>query len=149
LQPLTFFILLASFISFGYFSLGSILMTLLVPVFYIFPARAKWKKKVYNLFISKFAWSVIYIMVNVKKSVVNTTNEKFEKPAIIIANHQSFIDILATVMLRPGIVILTKEWVWRSPLFGWVVRYAGFPSAVNELDENEDHIKNCLDNGYS
>lgn len=149
LQPLTFFIILTSFISFGYFGLGCILMTALVPVFYIFPAKTEWKKRVYNFIISKFAWSVIYIMVNVKKSVVNTTNEKFEKPAIIIANHQSFIDILATVMLRPGIVILTKDWVWRSPLFGWVVRYAGFPTAVNELDENEDHIKECLDKGYS
>ncbi|WP_417602791.1 MMPL family transporter [Owenweeksia hongkongensis] len=149
LQPLTFFIILTSIISFGYFALGCLLMTALVPVFFIFPVRTKWKKRVYNFIISKFAWSVIYIMMNVKKTRVNVNNEKFEKPGIIVANHQSFIDILATVMLRPGIVILTKDWVWRSPLFGWVVRYAGFPTAVNELDENEDHIKECLDKGYS
>lgn len=149
LQPLTALILINSIISFGYFALGCILMTLLVPVFYVFPAPAKAKKRAYNYIISKFAWSVIYIMVNVKKTRINTSGETFDRPAIIVANHQSFIDILATIMLHPRNVILTKEWVWKSPLFGWVVRYAGYPTAVNELDENEDHIKECLENGYS
>lgn len=148
-QPLTLFIILTSAIAFGYFALGSIVMTILIPLFFILPAPKKLKRKWFNFLISKFCKSVIYLMVNVKKSVHNPHGETFEKPAIIVANHQSFIDILVMVMLKPGIVILTKEWVWRSPLFGWVVRYAGFPTAVNELDENEDYIKRCLENGYS
>lgn len=148
-QPLTLFIILTSAIAFGYFALGSIVMTILIPMFFILPLPKKLKRKWFNFLISKFCKSVIYLMVNVKKSVHNPYGETFEKPAIIVANHQSFIDILVMVMLKPGIVILTKEWVWRSPLFGWVVRYAGFPTAVNELDENEDYIKRCLENGYS
>lgn len=148
-QPLTLFIILTSAIAFGYFALGSIVMTILIPLFFILPVPKKLKRKWFNFLISKFCKSVIYLMVNVKKSVHNPHGETFEKPAIIVANHQSFIDILVMVMLKPGIVILTKEWVWRSPLFGWVVRYAGFPTAVNELDENEDYIKQCLENGYS
>lgn len=148
-QPLTLFIILTSAIAFGYFALGSIVMTILIPLFFVLPVPKKLKRKWFNFLISKFCKSVIYLMVNVKKSVHNPHGETFEKPAIIVANHQSFIDILVMVMLKPGIVILTKEWVWRSPLFGWVVRYAGFPTAVNELDENEDYIKRCLENGYS
>ena len=148
-QPLTLFILITSVISFGYFVFGSLVMTAMVPLFFIFPASKKLKRKWFNFLISKFGKSVIYLMVNVKKSVHNPHGETFEKPAIIVANHQSFIDILVMIMLKPRIVILTKEWVWRSPLFGWVVRYAGFPTAVNELDENEDYIKECLENGYS
>lgn len=148
-QPLTLFIILTSAIAFGYFALGSSVMTILIPLFFILPVPKKLKRKWFNFLISKFCKSVIYLMVNVKKSVRNPHGETFEKTAIIVANHQSFIDILVMVMLKPGIVILTKEWVWRSPLFGWVVRYAGFPTAVNELDENEDYIKQCLENGYS
>lgn len=146
--PLTLFTMLTSFFSFGYFVLGSILMTLLVPVFYLLPAPKKYKMKVYGFLISKFSGSVLYTAPHVKKVIMRNA-ERFDKPSIIIANHQSFIDILAVLMLKPGVVILTKEWVWKSPLFGWVVRFAGFPSATKELDENEDQIEKCLKRGQS
>ena len=148
LPPLTLFIFLSSLFSFSYFALGSIFMSLLIPLFWMLPAPVKGKKKVYSYLISKFAGSVFYTAPHIKRKTLKG-GERFDKPAIIVANHQSFLDILAMLELKPGTVILTKEWVWKSPLFGWVVRYAGFPTAVNNLEDNEDHIAHCLSKGRS
>ncbi len=149
LAPLTLFIIITTIISFGYFAAGCILVTLLIPVFYILPIPKKPKRRMFSFIMSKFAGSVIYLMVNVRKQVINTSKEDFKKPAIIIANHQSFVDILAILMLNPRIVILTNKWVWNSPLFGWAVRYAGFPTANNDLDDNLSTIEENLKQGYS
>ncbi len=149
LAPLTLFIVLTTFISFGYFAAGCILVTLLIPVFYVLPIPKKPKRRMYSYIMSKFSGSVIYLMVNVRKQIINTSREDFKKPAIIIANHQSFVDILAILMLNPRIVILTNKWVWNSPLFGWAVRYAGFPTANNDLEDNLSTIEDNLAQGYS
>lgn len=149
LAPLTLFIIITTAISFGYFAVGCIVVTLLIPVFYILPIPKKHKRKLFSFIISKFAGSVIYLMVNVRKQVINTSNEDFSEPAVIIANHQSFVDILAILMLDPKIVILTNKWVWNSPLFGWAVRYAGFPTASNDFDDNLATIEENLKQGYS
>ncbi len=149
LAPLTLFIIITTIISFGYFAAGCIVVTLLIPIFYVLPIPKKRKRQMFSFIMSKFAGSVIYLMVNVRKQVINLSNEDFKKPAIIIANHQSFVDILAILMLNPRIVILTNKWVWNSPLFGWAVRYAGFPTANNDLDDNLYTIEKKLDQGYS
>jgi len=74
-------------------------------------------------------------MINVQKQFLNESNEKFDKPALIIANHQSFIDILITINLHPNTVMVVKKWVYDSPIFGWPVRYAGY-FYVNDGYEN-------------
>lgn len=149
LAPLTLFIIITSIISFGYFAIGCIIVTALIPFFFLLPVSRKAKKRAFNFLISKFSWSVIYLMMNVKKQIINTGNEDFKKPAIIVANHQSFVDILALQMLHPRILILTNKWVWNSPLFGWAVRFAGFPTATDELENNESLIEKRLKEGYS
>lgn len=149
LAPLTFFIIITTIISFGYFALGCLVVTLLIPVFYILPIPKKPKRKIFSFIMSKFSGSVIYLMVNVRKQVLNPHKETFSKPSIIVANHQSFIDILAILMLNPRIVILTNQWVWNSPLYGWAVRYAGFPTVNNELEDNLIEVEKNLAQGYS
>ena len=44
----------------------------------------------------------------------------------VIANHQSFIDILVLLALTPKLVMITNHWVWHSPFFGAIIRYADF-----------------------
>ena len=43
--------------------------------------------------------------------------------SIIISNHQSFIDIIATLSLSPTIVMVVKDYVWYNPFLGVVARY--------------------------
>ncbi|WP_276656523.1 hypothetical protein [Alistipes sp.] len=52
----------------------------------------------------------------------------------MIANHQSFIDILVLLSICPKAVMVTNGWVWRSPVFGRIVRYLG--STTRRTDTN-------------
>jgi SAM-dependent methyltransferase len=58
------------------------------------------------------------------------------------------IDILQILALSPKIVFAVKDWVWKSPVMGLFVRYAGFHSLSGGMDSPETY-RSTLDAGYS
>ena len=106
-------------------------------------------KLVYHTILSKFAWSIMYIMRNVKKQIFNPLNEQFKTPAVVIANHQSFLDILVMIMLHPKVVLLTNKWVWNSPVFGFVVRMADYYPVMQGAEEGIEALAEKVKQGYS
>lgn len=78
----------------------------------------------------------------------NPHHETFEKPAVIVCNHQSHLDLMGIMSLTPKLVILTKEWVWKNPFYGLVIRYADF-FPVSEEDTMNANIEKMLKKGYS
>src|SRR5690606_3392739 len=93
--PITFFIGLYSIVLFIYFFIGSLFLTCLLICFVIpFPVSRIRKQNFMNYMISKLAKSTLYAGVHVKKQVLNPELLDYSKPAIIVANHTSFLDIL-------------------------------------------------------
>jgi 1-acyl-sn-glycerol-3-phosphate acyltransferase len=88
-------------------------------------------------------------MPTTRRIAVNEQGETFEKPAVIIANHQSFIDILVLLSLTPKLVMVTNSWVWRSPFFGWIVRYADFYHTADGYDLLAETLEQKVADGYS
>jgi 1-acyl-sn-glycerol-3-phosphate acyltransferase len=84
-----------------------------------------------------------------KKNIVNPLKESFDKPAVVIANHQSFLDILTMAMLSPKLILLTNKWVWNSPVFGWAIKMADFYPVINGIENSVDLLKTQTDKGYS
>ncbi|OXB02757.1 1-acyl-sn-glycerol-3-phosphate acyltransferase [Flavobacterium pectinovorum] len=137
-------------ISFTYYGLGGILMSLFsITIMPIIPMKEKTKMKAFRYFISKFMNSVLYSNPFLHKKVINKYNETFEKPAIIIANHTSFIDILAMGMLSPKIIFLVSDWVYNSPIFGGTVRKAGFYPVSEGIEGGVEHLRQKVNEGYS
>lgn len=137
-------------ISFTYYGLGGILMSLFsITIMPILPINEKTKMKGFRYFISKFMKSVLYSSPYLHKKVINKYNETFEKPAIIIANHSSFIDILAMGMLSPKIIFLVSDWVYNSPIFGGTVRKAGFYPVSEGIEGGVEHLRQKVNEGYS
>ncbi|MCB0520359.1 MAG: MMPL family transporter [Lewinellaceae bacterium] len=135
--------------AFGYFGLGSILLSGIGLLFLKWlPIGRRRVKYVYHWMMSKMAGSVIYMMFNVKKTIFNPENKDFSKPAIIIANHSSVLDILSTVMLHPKVLLLTNKWVWESPFFGKVVQLADY-YPVGEGVDNVERLRERVKEGYS
>ena len=137
-------------ISFTYYGLGGILMSLFcITIMPILPINEKTKMRRFRYFISKFMKSVLYSNPFIHKKVINKYNETFEKPAIIIANHSSFIDILAMGMLSPKIIFLVSDWVYNSPIFGGTVRKAGFYPVSEGIEGGVEHLRQKVKEGYS
>ncbi|MBI2258669.1 MAG: 1-acyl-sn-glycerol-3-phosphate acyltransferase [Flavobacteriia bacterium] len=147
--PLTFFVGLFTIILYLYFISGCLLLYPFLLIVSILPIPSINKKKIINFTISKLAKSVIYFGIHVKKSIQGKENLDLSKPGIIIANHASFLDILLMLMLSPKIIIMVKKWVYYSPLFGFLVRKAGYIYAHDGSDKNLEEVQKNFNEGYS
>jgi 1-acyl-sn-glycerol-3-phosphate acyltransferase len=142
--------LLHSILSFTYFGLGGFLLSIIsVGLMKILPISKKSKQNAFHFLMSKFMQSVLISYPSIKRKIINTHKETFEKPAVIIANHSSFLDILAIGMLSPKIIFLVSDWVYNSPIFGAGVRLAGFYPVSSGIDNGIDHLRAKVNQGFS
>lgn len=95
-----------------------------------------------------FRWCARHIP-GAKVIVKNASTEDFSKPAVIICNHQSHLDLLCTLMLSPRIVAMTNQWVWNFPLYAPIIHYLEYYPAADGLEANEPKIASLLKRGYS
>ena len=73
----------------------------------------------------------------------------FDKPRIIICNHQSHLDLMCQLVFTPKIVFLTNQWVWNNPFYGLIIRNAEYLPVVDGLGPLVPQIKSLLQRGYS
>jgi uncharacterized protein len=148
--PFQFRTFIHGVLSFLYYGLGGLLMSLYsMTILKIIPLKVETKMRSYRYVISKFMKSVLYTNPFVDKKVINIPNEKFDKPAVIIANHTSFLDILAVGMLSSRIIYVVNDWVYNSPIFGGAVRNAGFYPASSGIEGGVEHLREKIEQGYS
>ncbi|MCW3467525.1 trifunctional MMPL family transporter/lysophospholipid acyltransferase/class I SAM-dependent methyltransferase [Chitinophaga nivalis] len=139
-----------SVFSFLYFTIGAFILTFIGWVLIRWNPFSKEKGKVlYHRILSAYTHSVLYIMRNVKKRIINPENEQLATPAVIISNHQSFLDILVSTMLHPKVILLTNQWVWRSPVFGAVVRLADYYPVADGAEGAIEKLRDRVAQGYS
>ena len=72
----------------------------------------------------------------------------FSKPAIIICNHQSSLDIVPLIKMHPKILMVTNYKKWNARFFGPVIRMADYFPA-EELELNLELIRDRMSHGYS
>ncbi len=142
--------LFKSVFSLSYFALGSWIVTI-IGLFLLKwnPWAGSRARYIYHRILSAYTWSVLYIMGNVKKKIINTQKEDFSKPCVMIANHQSFLDILVMTMLYPKVILLTNDWVWNSPVFGRLVRIAGYYPVARGIENSIDYLGEQVKAGFS
>ncbi|MHA7057017.1 MMPL family transporter [Aquimarina sp. M1] len=150
LTPLKIRQTLWSLFSFGYFIVGgfivSLLSSLIIPWF---PVNKKRKMAVFHKIVSKLMRSVLYSNPFVKKRILNPENEDFGRHCIIIANHSSFLDIIAVGMLYPKLIYLVKDWVYNNPVFGRAAKLAGFYPVSSGIEGGVEHLREKVKQGYS
>jgi len=139
-----------SMFAFIYYAFGAVLLTILgVLLTRINPFNIEKGKKIYHWLLSWFTWSLLHIMGNIRKRTINTTGEDFKKPAVVISNHQSFLDILMSTSMHPNVVLLTNQWVYNSPLFGYVVKMADYYPVADGVEGSIEKLRDRVKNGYS
>ncbi len=145
--PWTIWGFIKSSTAFSLFISVSLFFTILGRSFISLQVREK-GKYLYHLLVSKACWFLMYVMGNVKKKIINPLKEDLKRPAIIICNHQSSLDIVPLIMLHPKILMLTNNKKWNAPFFGPVIRMSDyFPS--EEIEQKLDKIADRMKHGYS
>lgn len=147
LSPITFRLLIISVISFLYYGLGGMVFSA-IGSFFVKKSKGK-TLDIIKLILAKFLTSVLYSNPFVKKKVIKNPNEDFSKPAVIIANHTSFLDTLAIAMATHKIIYLVNDWVYKSPVFGRLVRALGFYPVSQGIENGMDQLKEKIAQGYS
>lgn len=148
-RPIKLRMFVHSVISFGYFGLGGILLSLYsMFVMPLLPFNKKSRSGGFHKMISAYMKSVLYTNPWVKKEIQHN-GENFSKPAIIVANHTSFLDILAIGMLHPKICFLVNDWVYNSPVFGKAVQNADFYPVSSGIEQSLEPLGKKIGEGYS
>lgn len=149
-SPLTLRLFIHSFFSFFYYGFGGLLIAVLGPIYmFLVPAKKETKITLFRKVLSKYLQSVLYTNPFVIKEVINNHNETFEKPAIIISNHTSFLDSITVGMLSPKIIFLVNDWVYNSIIIGGAARMAGFYPVSKGLEGGVSHLREKVQQGYS
>ncbi|MBO4371019.1 MAG: MMPL family transporter [Paludibacteraceae bacterium] len=162
-EPLLFEMFVASPVHKGGFphTLGSLLRTLfsmvvvllsllalhlLMPL--LLPLKKRRRQYVFRVVLAFFARlsyrSAIGVRVHVDKN-----GEQFERPVVLVSNHQSLLDLLLVMGCSPKLIVVTQDWVWHKSPFALVVRYAGYIAADAGLESVERQIDEVIGQGCS
>jgi 1-acyl-sn-glycerol-3-phosphate acyltransferase len=149
--PVTLRRIVFSVYSFAAFLVGSAFISIAGFVLFAFGKKKTEARRLrYHAILCGVARFVIRRIPGVKFRFDNLTRETFEKPAVIISNHQSHLDLMCLLMLTPRLVILTNDWVWNNPFYGILVRYADFYPVANGIGHTGlDELADRMRNGYS
>lgn len=148
-MPITLSNLLKTVFSFIIFLIGSIILTIIGFFLLTIGGKTKKHKLMYHRCICETFRILSKVMMQVPCEVRNSHQETFEKPGIIISNHQSHLDLLYTLMLSPKIICLTNKWVWNSPFYGWILRYANYYPIIDGIEAHTQKLAKAIEEGYS
>lgn len=147
--PRTAFGLIRTAMAYTYFVSGAIVLTLLaVFMLKLWPFQREQMKRIFHRMLQLFIKGLVPISMSVKNHV-HLNQQSLDKPAILIANHQSFLDIVTTIGLSHKLLLMTNRWVWNSPIYGFLVRLAEYYPADEGIDGNLNRMQSRLKQGYS
>ncbi len=148
--PVTAYGLLYGVVCYSYFLTGCFITGLLgLTLYKILPVSKKKRHLIYHKTLQLCCKSTMYIMYFTKKKILNFNGETLKKPALIIANHQSIIDIPLFLMFSPKVIMITNDAFYYSKLIGIIVKLGGFLPASIGYDAIAEKLKPAVDDGYS
>ncbi|MDR1671575.1 MAG: 1-acyl-sn-glycerol-3-phosphate acyltransferase, partial [Alistipes sp.] len=134
---------------FVYFGVGCAVLQLIMAGLWLMPGARGRKKLWFHRCVRFTTRFFLRTMVTTRRVAINDVGETFARPAVVIANHQSFVDILVLLSLHPKLVMVTNSWVWRSPFFGRIVRYADFFHTADGYEDLAGALRDKVTDGYS
>ena len=147
--PVTLSDILLTIAVFSIFLGGCLLMNIMLFFVILLPIGVKAKKLIMHRNMVLWCKLPVYAMFHIRKTIVNLSGEDFSKPAIILSNHQSHIDLLLLLMLHPKMIVLTTKWVWNNPIYALVIRFLDYYPVLGGYEELTQRLKAKVNDGYS
>jgi 1-acyl-sn-glycerol-3-phosphate acyltransferase len=134
-----------SFLSFLFGSMAITAASMLIPGL---KRNERSKLRYHRILCSVMRWAMRHFP-GVGFTVENEPGETFERPAVIICNHQSHLDLGAVLSLSPKLIVLTNDWVYNNPFYGRLIKKADFYPVSLGYDILVEKLKDRVANGYS
>ncbi len=148
--PLTFSDMWLSFFGIGTFILGSLFVSFSVFIISVLPLNLKKRKLLLHRLIQKLTWFLIFFRITIKTRFINDQRKSLKTPALIISNHQSPLDIPVLLSFYPKLIILTKDWVQKTWIFRFFVKFADYHDMTSGLDDQLlKTLRSLVNDGYS
>ncbi|MDE6872354.1 MAG: 1-acyl-sn-glycerol-3-phosphate acyltransferase [Bacteroidales bacterium] len=125
-HPYTFFGALSSMLLWMEFILACLVAIMAVLLVLPLPLARLRKQKFVRYVAYVGCRCVIYLNPIARVVLENRHGEDFTRPAVIVANHSSYLDIVWVMALSPKLLIVAKEWVRKVPVFWPVAKFLGF-----------------------
>lgn len=114
---------------------------------FLFKGDSEESKLKYHQFIQRMSRFLLRRVPGVKFTQAGVND--FAKPSVIIANHQSHLDLISLMALNPKLIFFTNEWVWKNPIYGYVIRKADYIPVSDGVEAHLDKIRTLVAQGYS
>ncbi|MFA5302101.1 MAG: 1-acyl-sn-glycerol-3-phosphate acyltransferase [Bacteroidales bacterium] len=147
-EPLTIKNFFYSAVSFTFFLLGVVYLSLAGRFLLVFGGRNERNKLRFHKILQGICRFVIFRIPETQTEVLGRENADFSRPSVIVANHQSHLDLMAVIMLHPKIIIMTNNREWNSPFYKGILRFADF-LPIEYMNSHLDHIRDRVAHGYS
>lgn len=132
---------------------GPLMLILVQPLsmlYFLVCGKSDTSKLRYRTFMANFAGWCIKHIPGLDASVNNPHHHIIgEKPTLYICNHQSVLDIILIFSLTPRLIVLTKEWVWRNPVLGIILRLSDCLPITYGNEVNLERMREMVARGYS
>lgn len=150
-NPITIKNLSYTIFAFICFLIGSLYLTLLGFFVLTIGGKTEKHKKIFHRHLQEVCKFVLKNIPMTRCKIENNSGEEnpFDKPAILICNHQAHIDLMAILALSHKVIVVTNKWVWNAPFYRWIIRYADFYPSEN-FDANDiKPLRKKIEEGYS
>lgn len=148
-RPVTALDFIFSIISGIMFIGGGALLSLIAGLLQILPGNNKKKKRFFHKLLKYATKTLIYVNFFSPKKFINEHNEDFTKPAVIIANHQSHIDLMLLMLQTDRVAVFTNKDNYNNKVYGRALKYAGFIPAYTGHEDALAQLKELTNDGYS
>lgn len=126
----------------------------MTPIVHIYLGIGKvTEKKKYHLhcilnFMARFVL-LVHRIPGIRYSQENPSGEDFSRPAVLVCNHQSHLDLMPMLSLTKKMIVLTADWVWNNPVYRFTIRNAEFLPASAGMDAIMPQLRSLVERGYS
>lgn len=100
----------------------------------------------YNCSVFRFD---IKRMPGIHLKYINSSNEAFTKPAVIICNHQSILDSFCMMFVTPKVVLLANEHIKMNPIVGTIFKWSNFFTVTDGSSNIIENLKPLIAEGFS
>ena len=114
---------------------------------FLFKGGSEESRLKYHQFIQRMSRFLLKRVPGVR--FTQSGENDFSKPSVIVANHQSHLDLICLMALNPKLIFFTNEWVWKNPIYGYVIRKADYIPVNDGVEAHLDKIRALVERGYS